>query len=116
MAQRGTSGSRLIIRQSGWREPDEIVEAEIVSSEPAQSSPFPRSSTASQNWWNKNTFEQVNNGRHPDFTLPRRIDIGLWAALDVFHERAALSSTHCPVCKRRAASVPGSKPNQVLPT
>ena len=26
MAQRGTSGSRLIIRQSGWREPDEIVE------------------------------------------------------------------------------------------
>jgi len=51
--------------------------------------------------WIKDTFEQVNNGRHPDFTLPRRIDIGLWAALDAFHERAALSSTHCPVCKTK---------------
>ena len=25
--------------------------------------------------WLKDTFEQVNNGRHPDFTLPRRIEI-----------------------------------------
>ena len=25
--------------------------------------------------WLKDTFEQVNNGRHPEFTLPRRIEI-----------------------------------------
>lgn len=25
--------------------------------------------------WLKDTFEQVNNGRHPDFTLPKRIEI-----------------------------------------
>ncbi len=25
--------------------------------------------------WLKDTFEQVNNGRHPDFTLPRRIEV-----------------------------------------
>lgn len=25
--------------------------------------------------WLKDTFEQVNNGRHPDFTLPNRIEL-----------------------------------------
>ncbi|MCE9508319.1 MAG: helix-turn-helix transcriptional regulator [Alphaproteobacteria bacterium] len=25
--------------------------------------------------WLKETFEQINNGRHPDFTLPKRIDV-----------------------------------------
>lgn len=25
--------------------------------------------------WLKDTFEKINNGRHPDFTLPRRIDV-----------------------------------------
>lgn len=31
--------------------------------------------------WLKDTFESVNNGRHPDFTLPRRIEVVIPEAL-----------------------------------
>ncbi len=31
--------------------------------------------------WLKETFEKVNNGRHPDFTLPRRIEVVVPSAL-----------------------------------
>jgi len=56
--------------------------------------------------WIKDTFEQVNNGRHPDFTLPRRIDIGLWAALDAFTSDRRFRARPVLFAKRRAASVP----------
>jgi hypothetical protein len=31
--------------------------------------------------WLKDTFEEVNNGRHPDFTLPKRIEVVVPSAL-----------------------------------
>ncbi len=31
--------------------------------------------------WLKDTFEEVNNGRHPDFTLPKRIEVVVPASL-----------------------------------
>lgn len=31
--------------------------------------------------WLKDTFEHINNGRHPDFTLPRRLEVVVPAAL-----------------------------------
>lgn len=31
--------------------------------------------------WLKDTFEAINNGRHPDFTLPKRIEVVVKDAL-----------------------------------
>lgn len=36
---------------------------------------FDRNDGKSPEVWLKDTFEAVNNGRHPDFTLPRRIEV-----------------------------------------
>ena len=38
---------------------------------------YPESSGQEPLMWLKETFEQVNNGRHPEFALPKRIDISV---------------------------------------
>lgn len=36
---------------------------------------FDQSTAADPKAWLKDTFERINNGRHPDFSLPRRIEL-----------------------------------------
>ena len=38
---------------------------------------YPENSGQEPLMWLKETFEQLNNGRHPEFALPKRIDIGV---------------------------------------
>ena len=38
---------------------------------------YPKGESASPSEWLKATFEAVNNGRHPEFSLPRRIEVVL---------------------------------------
>ena len=43
---------------------------------------FEPSLAASPLEWLKETFEQINNGRHPDFSLPARIELIVPGVLD----------------------------------